>query len=285
MELIKPKINSVLKYHGGKSYLAKDIIPILPDCEIFVDATVGAGNIILNTKPDSYINRTDVAIDIDEDLIRMWRTVQKHPVQLSYELDKYEYKEEYFTHAKRSVQNRDLSDSEWSAAYIVKNRMSRGGLGKDFAWSERLRGGKPGDVNAWENFLRIHYPRIVERVQSIDFLNGCMRYWLNETDIINNPNAVVYIDPPYVFSSRTIKKIYKHEIPTYDKDTPDPHNVLTHEGIWAMIRNARCRFYVSGYYSKVYEDFGARVIFSKDIANHSGQSKKKQRRTEILWSR
>ena len=63
----------------------------------------------------------------------------------------------------------------------------------------------------------------------------------------------------------------------------DPAKVMSHEGIWAMIRNAKCRFYVSGYYSKEYEEFGARIIFQKDIANHSGQSKKKQRRIETVY--
>lgn len=283
MELVKPKINSVLKYHGGKSYLAKYIIPLLPDKTFFFDATVGAGNIILNTKPDP--RRADYAIDIDPDIIKMWKTIQVYYDEVLELLKSVDYSERTFLAASKILDhNIGKDDIFWCANYIIRNRMSRGGLGKTFAWSERLRGGKPGDVNAWENFLNVHYPRVVERIQTIVFIHGCIRDKLEAYGILDNPDAVVYIDPPYISSSRTINKIYKHEMLTKDEDTTDPTKVLTHEGMWAMIRCAKCKFYVSGYYSKEYEDFGAKVIFKKDVANHSGQNKIKNRRIELVYS-
>lgn len=49
---------------------------------------------------------------------------------------------------------------------LVRRRMSRGG-GRSLAWSERLRGGRPGDRNAWETFQAGHLPRVVARLRGV----------------------------------------------------------------------------------------------------------------------
>lgn len=50
--------------------------------------------------------------------------------------------------------------------------MSRGGNGDAFAWSERLRGGKPGDLNGWETRLEM-LPALAQRIASVEFRCGC----------------------------------------------------------------------------------------------------------------
>lgn len=285
MELIKPKINSVCKYHGGKNYLAKHIIPLFPECEIFVDATVGAGNIILNIAPDEDLLRKEIAIDKDEDVIRMWQCLQKFGESIHNILRNYSYTEKSFNIAGEIIRAKTrICELQWTAAYIVRNRMSRGGLGKTFAWSDRLRGGIPGDVNGWNNFNKYHYENILLRIKYLQFIHGCMRDVLFRNSIIENSKAVVYIDPPYVKSSRTISKVYNHEMETWNRDVSDPTQELTHEGIWEMIKNAKCKFYVSGYDSDCYRDFGGKIILRKDMPNNSGQGKTKQRRVEMVWS-
>jgi site-specific DNA-adenine methylase len=288
MKMIKPKINSVLKYHGGKNYLAKHIIPKLPDCEVFVDGCVGAGNIILNIEPSPH--RTDYAIDLDKDLIAMWNILKSNGNGVGKFLNWTSYNEINFEAAKTlGLDNTNPKVSDlWASHYIVKNRFSRGGLGKTFAWSERLRGGIPGDVNAWNNFVQIHLPRIIKRIQPISFRNGCVRRFIQGNFIDFNDKAVVYLDPPYVSSSRTIKKVYKMEMKTYDYERTE-ENELTHQGLIEMIAQSKCIYFLSGYpnvdYDRLFKVYGLtpEIVFSKDIANHSGQNKKKQRRTEVLW--
>lgn len=286
MELIKPKINSVLKYHGGKNYLAKDIIPLLPDCEVFVDATVGAGNIILNLKPDQ--RRADYAIDIDPDIIRMWETLQVHYDEVLKLLKEVDYSEETFISSYMITSNSWINDIKWCANYIIKNRMSRGGLCKNFAWSERLRGGKPGDVNAWNNFIEVHYSRIIERIQSIMFFNGCMRDQLECLGVLDNPNAVVYIDPPYCKDTRTAKSVYKYEMEVLNADVIDSSKELTHEGILELISSSKCRFIISGYNNFLYNNISKYItrhieFYTFNMPNNSGQTKIKTRRVECLW--
>jgi hypothetical protein len=48
---------------------------------------------------------------------------------------------------------------EAAVRFLVRNRFRRGELGKDFAWSDRLRGGQPGDRNAWET-IKEELPRL-----------------------------------------------------------------------------------------------------------------------------
>src|SRR6202012_4592157 len=82
--------------------------------------------------------------------------------------------------------------------FLVRNRFSRGGLGKAFAWSERLRGGQPGDVNAWDT-IRAEMPAIAERVKDV------VLHCEGATEVIgryDGPDTLHYVDPPYLHETR-----------------------------------------------------------------------------------
>jgi hypothetical protein len=78
------------------------------------------------------------------------------------------------------------------------------------------------------------------------------------------------------------------EMKTYDYERTE-ENELTHQGLIEMIAQSKCIYFLSGYpnvdYDRLFKVYGLtpEIVFSKDIANHSGQNKKKQRRTEVLW--
>ena len=147
--------------------------------------------------------------------------------------------------------------------------MSRGGLGKTFAWSDRQRGGKPGDVNAWDTIIS-SLPDISERISNIIITNK------NTIDIIqsfNDPKCLIYLDPPYLPEVRVTKKVYNYEM------TSEQHLKLV-----KTINSFKSKVLISGYPSRLYDKILKNwTRIEKPVVNHSSQTKTKPVKTEALW--
>lgn len=87
---------------------------------------------------------------------------------------------------------------------------------------------------------------------------------------MDSPDTLYYLDPPYVTSTRTFKKMYSHEMT--DK---------AHLDFIDLIRSLEGKIVLSGYPSKLYadalENVGWRRIDKRAIVNNGGS------RIESLW--
>src|SRR5690606_18647136 len=104
----------------------------------YKEPCVGGGSIILNKVPSI----TETVYDLNPKLIELWEVVKEDYSVLYQNLLPIQYTEENFRKA--------LNGEFWSPVNTyIKYRFSRSGLCKDFAWSTRTRGGRPGDENAY----------------------------------------------------------------------------------------------------------------------------------------
>jgi DNA adenine methylase len=255
------KMRSPLKYHGGKHYLARRIVALFPEHKTYVEPFIGGGSILLNKAPAEQ----EIAGDINAALINFWTVLQQdsgfrcavgHP----YSADTFE-QAECWMEAPEPLSR--------AAGFMIRNRFSRGGLGKDFAWSDRLRGGQPGDLNAWKT-IREELPAIIARVKSVEFKERAALPLICRFD---SPDALIYCDPPYLHETRTAKKAYDHEMTSVD-----------HHALLDTLKGCEGKVFLSGYRSATYDKALAgwkRTDF--DMPNHSGQGKSKQRRIECVW--
>src|SRR5262249_22553941 len=143
--------------------------------------------------------------------------------------------------------------------FLVRNRFSRGGLGRDFAWSVRLRGGRPGDLNAWET-LKAELPRIARRLSRVDIRCEDAVEVIGEMD---GPGMLFYLDPPYHHATRTVRGAYDHEM------GDDGHRRLLEAAL-----GCRGAVAISGYANPLYDRMlrgWGRVEF--DMPNHAGQGR------------
>jgi DNA adenine methylase len=264
------KLRSPLKWHGGKSYLARRIIALMPEHRVYVEPFLGGGSVLLNKRPAE----SEVAGDINPAVINLWEVLRARPFGLTRALDRIPYTreswEEWTDPAKVGEDPVDRA-----VAFMVTNRFSRGGLGADFAWSERLRGRKrmggpvPGDVNAWDT-IRSELPAVAERVRGVEFYNRDARELIREHDA---PDTLFYCDPPYLKSTRKLTDAYTSEL-----------DDGRHYDFLYQLRECHGHVMISGYRCDLYDELlcrWGRVDF--DMPNHSGQSKVKQRRVECLW--
>lgn len=265
---VESKMRPLVKRHGGKAYLARRIIALFPPHRTYVEPFLGGGSILLN-KPKS---EREIAGDLDADLVWLWGCVQGRTCELNYVLRQIPYTEQAWL-GWTTDKEVDKDPIDRAAAFLVRSRFSRGGLGKTFAWSDRLRGGQPGDANSWDT-IRSEITAIAERIRDVDFVCGNALGLIAAT---TGPGTLIYCDPPYLHETRTARKAYDHEM------TADDHHDLI-----AALKRAEERgskVFLSGYRSELYDRCipPSWTLHTFEMANHSGQSKTKQRRIECVW--
>lgn len=259
------KLRSCIKIHGGKNRLSKYIIESFPvnyQKMTYVETHGGAGN-VLQTKIRS---AREIYNDLDPELVNVFWHVVFGGDEFFRQLRDIPYTKESFEFAKAKKD----SDSSRAVAEIVLRRMSRGGLQKEFAWSERLRGGMPGDVNSWITFLK-QLEQLRSRWSGVLFHNKKANDIISRYDSLN---TLFYIDPPYLPVTRRALKIYgQYEM------TEEQHVELA-----GVLNSVKGKVILSGYPSSLYDTLysGWRQV-QKSVKNNSGQGKKKQDRTEVLW--
>jgi DNA adenine methylase len=257
-----PKIRPAVKYHGGKFYLCNWIVSHFPSHATYVEPFGGAASVLLNKKAAS----VEVYNDLEPSIANLMRVMRDQPSQFQERLKDVAYsKEVYF--AARSEQ--DAIGLDWAVNTLIVKRMSRGGLGGTFCWSNRIYHGLPGEVFHWEN-LKKYFPLISARLEGVHIHNEDAIAVMQRYD---SENTVHYLDPPYLKETRSFKNAYKYEM-TY-KD---------HERLAWYLKDMKGKVLLSGYpsplYQKLYEGWTCEI---RRIPNQASQLKKKDIKTECLW--
>lgn len=265
------RIRPPVKAHGGKYYLARQIVPVLLSAPSkpteYCEPCVFGGSVFLAMPRFE----REIVGDINPCIVSLWRVLarQQTAAVLSARLDGVVYDEGNFENALNATVDSEVDEA---TNFIIRSRFSRGGLGKAFAWSERERGGKPGDANAWDTFRTKSLPQIVERATGVEvFAQACWKTVWESRDRIRR---LIYADPPYMPETRTARKAYG----------PYEMTPLQHAKLIAALRSHTGPAAISGYRCRQYDRWlhdWRRIDF--DVPNNSGQGKAKQRRVESLW--
>jgi DNA adenine methylase len=267
------------KCHGGKFYSSQWILSFFPEGYenmVYIEPYAGAGSVFLNKKRSA----EEGLNDLDKGVVDIFRALRDEPDVFTSRLKKLSYSEETFNLHLSKKEFDDYLDH--AVSEFVLRRMSRGGLKKHFAWSERLRGGQPGDINAWKTILE-ELPSIAEETKNAYIMNEKAIKVIN---VFNHSNTLVYIDPPYLPETRVSQDIYTHEMDTDD-----------HIELSEILNSFKGKVILSGYPSKLYKRLYDNVkVLTKDktqkskwrcerkiIANHASQCKNKEYKTEMLW--
>jgi DNA adenine methylase len=162
-----------------------------------------------------------------------------------------------------------LDLAEW---WFVLCRQSRDGNLQDFAGdkSNRTRGGKAENVNAWQTALHEILPSV--RARLLNVVVRCM----SAPDFIrkyDSPQTLFYCDPPYLHSARTSVDDYQHEMTEAD-----------HVALLELLRGVQGRVILSGYANDLYDSLlpgWHRVGMPTKV--QTGSAEKKSDRVEVLW--
>ncbi len=267
-----------LKTHGGKHYLAKQIVDLmpprgLPDGYIhYCEPYFGGGSVLLANDPEGI---SEVVNDIDGNLMNFWRVLRDDELltQLKELLEKTPVSKQIWELNKILLEVTGGYDSVTSAAALFTLcRQSLAGRRDSFTplSKSRVRGGMNEQVNAWFGAIE-GLPEVYDRIKRVVMYNE------DATDVIRreaSPYTLFYLDPTYLAETRTADQVYEYEM-----------SVRQHEDLLSIIAADGESFYmISGYRSDLYDTrLKDWTRYDFKIANHASGSKKKRTMTECLW--
>lgn len=247
---------------GNKKYLLKKMIPLFPtDYDTFVDCFVGSGVVFLNL-PDLE-NKKVVINDLEKDLIKGHRLLKKHTPT-----DKFE---KYIEGVKQRTSKKNKTPFKESKSHFTKiyNEIKEGTSTEDKLMKLMITycGGFSG--NSVTNGIVYSLPFTKLKKSTMEHFKNKMKSVKSMTSVDykrvinkykNDPNAFIYLDPPYEKS----KGLYDHYTIDFCKMAD-------------LLRDAKCRWFLSindsPYIRECFKDFN---IKETSVTNFSGNSLRKK---------
>lgn len=260
---------SPLRYHGGKSQLAKKQVIYEPSqYKIFGDCCVGGGSYLcVKDRPGV----SEYANDLDGELTNFFRVLQDDGLfsSLLKRLENTPFSQSEFAAATEDHSIFPDVDRAW--AFFVKNRQSRQSFGKTFSTpTKRLRRGRNENVSAWNSSIDSLEPfrnrlRWVEirQMKVIDFI-----------PMIDSPSTFIYIDPTYLDFTR-VAGLYTMEMSEQD-----------HVDLLELLGSIEGKFMLCGYDSELYSAYANKNGWTRQefsVTKSASSAKTKPKATEIIW--
>jgi len=177
-------VKPLLKWPGGKRSLAREILPLIPEHQCYVEAFCGAAAIFLH-KPRSTV---EVLNDVSGDITGLFRVLQHHPRPFLAELRWVVNSRQNFNDYKRQ---RGLTDIQRGARFCYLNMLSFGGDSGSYG-VQRSSGG--GATTNLEHILQ-RTDALHARLQGVSIENLSWEYCLQLYDA---PATFFFLDPPYL---------------------------------------------------------------------------------------
>ena len=277
------RLTQPLKWAGGKHYLAKKLIALMPPHIHYVEPFAGGLAVLLEKDQFDLATNwgekgfeqgtSEVVNDLHRLLTNFWRVLQDT---------------EAFAKFQRVVEAMPFSQIEWdeaesrqnpvkdrdvdaAVAFFVRCRQSRSGECKQFTslTRNRTRRNMNAEASAWWNAVE-GLPAVSARLRNVVITNEPAIKVIQRED---GPRTLFYCDPPYLHSTRTSTDLYEHEM------TEDDHRELL-----KVIKACRGMVMISGYPNDLYdEELGGwrRVVFP--TANSAAGGKTKRIMSETEW--
>jgi DNA adenine methylase len=279
-------VSSPLKWHGGKSYLAKEIVAMMPPRCMnpnkpdpadkgwlhYVEPFAGGLSVLLANDPEGI---SEIANDLNGPLTNFWNCMMNPELFVEFRrgVEAMPFAESLWENAVGALKM-DLPPVDSALAFFIVCRQSLAGRNDAFTGVTRSRSrrGMNAEVSAWLNCVE-RLPAVHERLKRVLVRNR------PALDIIrgeDGPRTLFYLDPPYLFETRATTGEYAHEM------TDEQHKDLL-----CTLTGIEGRFLLSGYRSKLYDEYAERCGWNLkeiDMPNHSAGGKEKQRRIECVWT-
>lgn len=251
----------LLRYHGGKWILGKWISTYLPKHRVYVEPYCGAASVLLN-KERSY---AEVLNDLDQEIVNLFRVMRSSEtanqlVQLLHftPFSRVEFLESYEIVIDDPV--------EQARRTIIKAFMGFGSNAIHRRSGFRADSNRSGTTPAhdWANYAK-SLPYIVDRLRGVVVEN---KPALDIVKQFNRGDCLLYVDPPYVKSTRDKGKDYTFEMSDED-----------HEELCDRLLETDSMVVLSGYQNEIYAEKLNRwvCVMKQSLADGA------RPRTECLW--
>ena len=253
----------VLKYPGAKWRLADWIIDHIPPHVGYVEPFFGSGAVFFN-KPKSTI---ETISDLDGAVVQFFKVCREKPDELAYALSLTPWSREEFQQA--DFRWGDTDDVEAARQFAVRCWQTFGArTSVKTGWrnsSGKTRNCGPDNPAMWKRL-----PEVVQEVAAR--LLDAQIDNRPAVDVISNnngPEVLIYADPPYVKSSRTLNgDQYRFEM------TDEQHVELL-----TVLKRHKGPVLLSGYDCELYRD----MLPDWEFDSIGAKVERGAPRTELLW--
>lgn len=232
----------VVRYHGGKWRLAPWLLGFFPPHRVYVEPFGGGASVLLR-KPRSY---AEVYNDLDGAVVNLFQVLRNPGLaaQLCEAVRLTPFSRQEF-----NLSYEDSDDPvEWARRSVIRSFMGFGSasMNRDHRTGFRSNSNRSGTTPArdWVNWPN-------EIAEFTERLRGVVIESKAAVDLIpqhDGPETLFYVDPPYVFVTRSFPKgasqpfCYRHEM------TDDDHRALA-----TVLRAVRGMVVLSGYGCEMYD--------------------------------
>jgi len=265
MEATSEVKRSALRYFGGKWAIAPWIIEHMPAHRVYVEPFGGAASVLLR-KPRS---KVEVYNDLDEEIVGLFRILQ-NPAQcreLIRLLKRTPYARREFELAFRATSDPIIrAQRAIVRAYMSFHHTALFNPKKTTFANARHRHGGWCKASEWRTYPR-HLAHVCRRLQGVVIECGDA---LDVIRVQDTHDALIFVDPPYVHSTRQRGTDYRHEL-----------DDARHVELLALLKGCKGKVMISGYASALYDDL--LTDWQRVTRKHYAASASTSPRMEVLW--
>jgi len=262
-------MRSPIKCIGGKFYIRDKIIECFPHHRVYVEVFGGAAHILFAKSP----SEIEVYNDIDSGLVNFFRILKnkKRLNDLIRMLSLTPYSRYGYNYLRNLYYSNNLCDLYKAYALFCLIRQGIRGESRAFGFVT----GENDHIFLGDNissFLRAINSLfgICNRLSEVIIENRDFREIFK---IYDSEDTLFYCDPPYLLETRKCK-VYTNEMTRND-----------HEDLLEIVKSVKGSVILSGYSSKLYDDYlkGWSKIKFGTYLHSTVTYKGRERRQEIIW--
>ncbi|CUU82889.1 type II DNA modification methyltransferase [Campylobacter hyointestinalis] len=245
------KLKAPFGWVGGKSLLAKHIIPLMPPHVRYVEVFGGALSIFYQKEP----SKVEIVNDINSDLINLHRVIRTRPHSLSIVINSLFRSRELFYDIKES-KLKPRNNIEAAAFYFYLLTTSFGSKGDNFAMTKSRT-----HKNIYRDFY-VYSKRLKQAlIENLSYDRLIKEYDSNET--------LFYVDPPYVGTERYYKM-------------KDGFTMRDHENLATILKGIKGKFILSYNNCEAVRELYKGFAFKELSVNYSLNGKSREKGSELL---
>lgn len=233
----------------------------MPAHHSYVEPYFGCGAVLFAKKPAAI----ETVNDLDGEVVNFFRTIRDPESR-----EKLQEWLMYTPYARQVYDDTFLREPESNverAAYFAIRSMQGHGyrLTEKSGWKKDVHGRESSYAVKYWNELPESIAEMAIRLKGVQIEN---RPALEVIENFNNENVLMYLDPPYVFSTRSGGKQYRHEM--YDRG---------HIELMETVVDSRAKIMISGYDCELYDFY----LGNWNKAQITARTQDNKRRVETLW--
>jgi len=259
---------SCINWYGGKYYMAKDILELFPEHNMYVEGFGGAGHVLFKKKSSNM----EVYNDLHSGLYLLFKYIRNNDEELIRKIQLTPYSREEFEDSKRWFE--EQNEIEKVRKFYVRTMQSVGTNGGWCYAKSKSRRGMCQSVSRWLGNVDENMIDLIERLREVQIENLDVIELIKKYD---KEDTLFYLDPPYIQETRKQKISYDFEMSNEQ-----------HKKLVDTLLHIQGKVVLSGYDHEIYNkllESGWKKVFLGEYSKRSQQTNEGEleKGQEFVW--